>query len=176
MRTGIGFVSGNQLVTSLGMHLDEYVSIDLRGRLGATAFLVIGDTIEITLGEGHVRSLRDQAAAALGDMVQAQRAEKAVGDADRAAAQALTAAELAREKADAARLAGAREQADLTEEAAGRAAEAAERAQVAVRAAVDAMGEADEAAGAARTAAIKAIKAAEAVGRVRSAEEQDGAV
>jgi hypothetical protein len=145
-----------QIVTSVGMRLHEGVSIDLRGSLDTQAFLAIGDSVEIVLGESHVRILRDQAAAALGDMARIEAAEDVVGDACHAGAQALTAADLARKKAGSARTAGADEQAELAEQAAARAAEAAERAQVAVDAAAEAMGLADEAAEAARAAASEA--------------------
>lgn len=53
-----------QVVTSLGIHLEEGVPIDLRGSLEATAFLTIGDGIEVVLGESHLRVLRDRADAA----------------------------------------------------------------------------------------------------------------
>ncbi|MFI9011021.1 hypothetical protein ACIGNX_27685 [Actinosynnema sp. NPDC053489] len=149
-----------QVVTSVGLRLTEGVSIDLRGSLDSQAFLAIGDNVEITLGESHLRALRDQAATALRDMARVDAAEDVVGDAYHAGAQALTAADVARREAGAARAAGAGEQADLAERAAARAAEAAERAQTAARAAAQAMGQADEAAEAAWATASLAARAA----------------
>jgi hypothetical protein len=152
--------TGEQIVTSMGMRLDERMSIDLRGSLETQAFLTIGSSVEIMLGEAHVRTLRDQSAAALDDMALVEAAENVVGDAYHAGAQALTAAALARKNAEAARAAGADEQAGLAEQAATRAAEAAERAQTTAHAAAEAMGLADEAAEEARAAATLAAQAA----------------
>jgi hypothetical protein len=152
--------SGTQVVTSVGMELDEGVSIDLRGGLDTQAFLAIGDSVEIMLRECHVRTLRDQAEAALGDIARIEAAEDLLGNAYHAGAQALTAAALAREKAEAARTAGAGVRAELTEQAATRAAEAAARAQSAANVAAEAMHRVDEAAEEARAAAILATRAA----------------
>lgn len=151
---------GRQIVTSMGMTLDEGVPIDLRGSLDTQAFLAIGDSVEIILSASHVRTLHDQAAAALGDMAHVDAAEQVVGDAYHAGAQALTAAALARKMAQAASAAGAGEQASTAEQAATRAAGAAERAQTAARTAAEAMGLADEAAEEARAAATLAARAA----------------
>lgn len=150
----------DETVTNLEMHVDEEVSIGLRASLDATAVLAIGDGVEIVLAEAHVRSLRDQATAALGDLVRIADAEHAVEAAYQAASQARTAAALAREQAQVARRAGAREQADVATEAARRATEAADRAQAAVEVASDAMRRADEAAEEARAAAGQAAEAA----------------
>jgi hypothetical protein len=152
---------GIQVVVSVGMDLDEGVSIDLRGGLDAQAILAVGDSVEIVLRESHVRTLRDQAEAALGDIARVEAAEDVLGDAYHAGAQALTAAALAREKAEAARTAGAGEQAGLAERAATRAADAAQRAQSAARAAAEAMHLADVAAEEARAAAVVAGQAAD---------------
>ncbi|MFD0204836.1 MULTISPECIES: hypothetical protein [Saccharothrix] len=152
--------ANGQIVTNVGLRLTEGVPIDLRGSLDSQAFLAIGDSIEIMLGESHLRALRDQAAKALGDLTRIDAAEDVVGDAFHAGAQALTAAELARRTAEAARAAGAGEQADLAEQAAARAAEAAERAQTAAHVAAQAMGQADEAAEEARATATLAARAA----------------
>jgi hypothetical protein len=153
-------LSGTQIVTSVTVHLDERAPVDLRGGLDTRAFLVIGDSVEIMLGEAHVRTLHDQAAVALGDIVRIEAAEEVVDDAFHAGAQALTAAALARKNAQAARAAGAGDQADLAERAATRATEAAERAQSAARVAAEAMRRADEAAESARAAATLADQAA----------------
>ncbi|GAA3462127.1 hypothetical protein ACFFSW_14110 [Saccharothrix longispora] len=145
-----------QVVTSLGIHLEEGVPIDLRGSLESTAFLTIGDGIEVVLGESHLRVLRDRADAALGDMALVGAAQRVLGDVDEAGAQACTAAAFARAEAEAARRAGAEELAASAFAAAGRAARAAERARDAVRAAVEAMESADDAAERARYAALTA--------------------
>ncbi|WP_447002749.1 hypothetical protein ACRAKI_23910 [Saccharothrix isguenensis] len=142
------------------MRLHDEVSITLRGSLETTAFLTIGDSIEIVLGETHVRALRSQAEAALGDMAMVDAAENVLNDAYHAGAQARTAAALARQHAEAAERAGATEQADLANRAARRAAEAAERAQAATHAAYAAMTVADDAAEEARAAAFRAAGAA----------------
>lgn len=152
--------AGKQIVASMGMRVDDGVAVDLRGGRGTRAFLVIGDSVEIMLGERHVRTLRDQAGVALGDMARVEGAERAVQNAHHAGAQALTAAKLARKKAEAARTAGAGDRADEAEQAAACAVEAAERAQAAALAAIEAMEEADEAAEAARAAATLADQAA----------------
>jgi hypothetical protein len=81
----------DRIVTSLGMRLGDGVSIDLRGSLETEAFLTIGDDIETILGERHVRTLRNQAAAALVDMALIDAADEVVGDAHDAGAQAHTA-------------------------------------------------------------------------------------
>ncbi len=161
---------GRQIVTSVTMRLHEGVSIDLRGSLETTAFLSIDGDIEIILSESHVRALQNQAAAALGDMALIEAAETVLGDAYDAGAQAQTAASLARQKAEAAKTAGAVEQADQAYQAAQRATTAAEQAQVAVRAATDAMDVADRAAEDARAAAMQAAEAAgQTVSNVRAA-------
>jgi hypothetical protein len=140
--------------------LDDSVSIDLRGGLGRSAFLAIGDGIEIVVRESHVRTLRDQATAALGDMALIEAAETVLENAYQAGAQARTAATLAREKADAAKQAGADEPAAVAYVAARHAMDAAERAQAAVNAATEAMVAADEAAETARASAVHAAMAA----------------
>lgn len=151
---------GRQIVTSVGMRLHEGVSIDLRGSLETTAFLSIGGDVEIILRESHVRTLRDQAAAALDDMDSIKAADAMLSDAFNAGAQAQTAATFAQQKADAAKAAGAEEQADLAYQAARRAADAAAQAEAAVQAAGDVMDLADRAAEEARAAGIQAAEAA----------------
>jgi hypothetical protein len=150
----------SRIVTSVGIHLDDGVSIDLRGSLEAKAFLTIGDTVEIMLGESHIRALRAQFDEVLGDLASVEAADRALGDAYEAGAQAHTAAALARAEAEVARRAGAGDQAAMADEAAEEALQAAERAQIAVREAVDAMECADDAAERARDAARTAQAAA----------------
>ncbi|OKI31510.1 hypothetical protein A6A25_27345 [Saccharothrix sp. CB00851] len=139
---------------SLGLELDDNVSIDLRGSLDKVAFLRIGDGIEIVVRESHVRTLREQATAALDDMAHVEAAEAVLENAFHAGAQARTAAALARETANAAQQAGADDPAEVAYAAAQRAGDAAERAQAAVKAASEAMCAADEAAETARAAAV----------------------
>ncbi|NUT47584.1 MAG: hypothetical protein HOV94_09795 [Saccharothrix sp.] len=141
----------NQLVTSVAVHLDHDVAIGLRGSLDTTAVLTIGDVVEITLTEDHVRSLHEQASAALTDIALITDAENAVERAYQAAAQARTAATVAHQSAEAARQAGDHDRADRITRAAHRATDAAERAQAAVQAAFDAMLHADQADHADRT-------------------------
>ncbi|WP_367137044.1 hypothetical protein [Saccharothrix sp. HUAS TT1] len=150
----------SRVVMSVGVHLHDDVSIDLRGSLETTAFLAIGDTIEIVLGESHLKVLREQSDAALSDMALLKAADDVLGDAYEAGAQARTAAALARVEAESARRAGAEQQAVSADEAAECALRAAEQAQAAVRTAVEAMEAADEAAEQARSAALAARVAA----------------
>lgn len=144
---------GDGIATSVRVDVDGDVPVDLRGGLDGQAFLTIGDGVEITLRESHVRALRDQVTAALGDLESLEAAERVVDAAFHAGAQARTAAELARARADAAHRAGSVDRATAVLESARHAIEAAERAQSAVRAASEAMVVADEAAEAARAAA-----------------------
>ena len=144
------------------MDVDDDVPVDLRGGLDSQVFLAIGDGVEITLRASHVRVLRDQASAALGDLASIEAADRVVDAAFHAGAQARTAAVLAREQADVAQRAGAVDQAGAAFESARHATEAAERAQAAVRAASEAMARADEAAEAARSAAVSAAQATRA--------------
>ncbi len=152
------------MVTNIGMLLDGGDSIDLRGRLDATAFLAIGDTVEIVLGESHVRRLWEQAGAALDDITLLEAADAVVGKAFDAGVHARKAAEQALHLADEAERAGAVEQASQAREAARYAAEAARRAQDAARAASEAMGLAEDAADRAADAAAEARRAAAAPG------------
>ncbi|MER5263497.1 hypothetical protein ABTZ99_15655 [Actinosynnema sp. NPDC002837] len=147
-----------RIATSVRMDVGDGVPVDLRGGLDDQAFLAIGDGIEITLRESHVRALRDQATAALGDMALVEAADRVVDAVYNAGAQARTAAVLAREKAETAQRAGAGDQATVAFEAARHAAEAAEQAQVAVQAAAEAMRFADEAAETAMAAARAATQ------------------
>lgn len=155
----VGAVPGG-VVTSIGLRLAEGVPIRLRGSLDATAFLTIGDGIEIILGRSHVRALREQSVRALGDMASIEAADDVVSAAFDAGAQARTAAVRALEQADAAERAGAGVQADRAREAARIATSAAEHAQQAVEAASAAMVSAEEAAEDASQAAVDAAKSA----------------
>ncbi|CCH35723.1 hypothetical protein ABZ816_14050 [Actinosynnema sp. NPDC047251] len=149
-----------RIVTSLGLHLDDSTSVDLRAGQESSAFLTIGNGIEITLSTSHVRTLFEQAADVLGDIGQLERAGRVLEDAYHAGAQARTAGESAARQAEVAGRAGAHEQADAAREAARNADDAAGRAQAAVRIASEAMDVADDAAAKARQAATTAAEAA----------------
>ncbi len=126
-------------LTCLGMRVDDGDHVRLRGSLDQTMYLTIGGVAEIMLGEGHVRTLYADAAAALRDVALLDAAETAAGEAFDAGAQARTAVTWAMEAAEAARQVGAVEVAEKTEELARKAIEAADRAQEAVRLALEAL-------------------------------------
>ncbi|WP_158849070.1 hypothetical protein [Saccharothrix deserti] len=146
-------------MTSLGLRLEAGVPVRLRGSLNKTAFLTLGDAVEIVLGREHLEALRDQATTALGDMAAVEAAEELVFDTFDAGVQARTAAERALAQVEAAERAGAAEQAEWARRAARVAIEAAEHAKLAARAASTAMDSAEEAAEEA-TRAAGAAKAA----------------
>ncbi|MEU5692056.1 hypothetical protein [Actinosynnema sp. NPDC020468] len=150
----------NAVVTSLGLHLDDRAPVDLRGGLETTAVLVLGGGVVLTMDEGYLRALRDEATVVLGDMAQIEAADQVVEAAGHAGAQARRIATLTRGQADAAKAAGAPAEAARAYEAAARAADAAETAQIAVGAASEAMVRADEAAESARLAGARAAGAA----------------
>jgi hypothetical protein len=134
------------VVTSLGLRLETGVPVRLRGSFDRTAFLTLGDGIEIVLGREHVEELRQQTATALGDMAQAEAAETLVHDAFDAGVQARAAGERALAEVEAAERAGAAEQAERARRAAWVAIEAADRAKEAARVAGVAIDHAEEAA------------------------------
>ncbi|MFD0202705.1 MULTISPECIES: hypothetical protein [Saccharothrix] len=134
------------VVTSLGLKLETGVPVHLRGSLDKTAFLTVGDAIEIVLTREHVEALREQTTTALGDMAQVEAAETLVYDTFDAGVQARTAGERALAQVEAAERAGATEQAERARRAARTAIEAADQARQAARAAGVAMDSAEEAA------------------------------
>ncbi|WP_447005655.1 hypothetical protein ACRAKI_03780 [Saccharothrix isguenensis] len=146
-------------MTSLGLKLETGVPVRLRGRLDKTAFLTLGDAIEIVLAREHVEALREQTATALGDMARVEAAETLVFGTFDAGVQARTAGERALAQVEAAERAGATEQAEWARRAARAAIEAAEQAEQAVRVAGVAMDSAEEAADEAARAADAAIAA-----------------
>ncbi|XVS65261.1 hypothetical protein ACQPYE_04120 [Actinosynnema sp. CA-299493] len=156
------------VVTSLGLRLEAGVPVRLRGSLDKTAFLNLGDTIEIVLEREHVEALREQTTAALGDMVRAEAAETLVHDAFDAGVQARRAGELALARVEVARRVGADEQAEWAHRAGRAAIEAAERASRAVRAAGEAIDLADEAA----EDAVRAADAVKAAGQLAGKSEE----
>ncbi len=96
----------NRMVGSIALRPDADADVRLRGGVGRTAFLSIGNTVEITLHEAQVLALRGHVAAALGDMALVDAADEVAGEAYDAGAQARRAMTLAREQADAADLRG----------------------------------------------------------------------
>jgi hypothetical protein len=149
------------VVTSLGLRLETGVPVRLRGNLDRTAFLTLGDAIEIVLGREHVEALREQTTTALGDMARAEAAETLVHDTFDAGVPARAAGERALAGVEVARRAGAGEQADRAHRAGHAAIEAAERASRAARAAGAALDSADEAA----EEAVRAADAADVAGK-----------
>jgi dTMP kinase len=160
------------VVTSLGLKLETGVPVRLRGRLDKTAFLTLGNAIEIVLAREHVEASRSapatQTATALGDMAQVEAAERLVFDTFDAGTQARTAAERALAQVAAAERAGATEQAEWARRAARAAIEAADQAERAVRVAGVAMDSAEEAA----EEAARAADAARAAGGIAGKSEQ----
>ena len=154
------------VVTSLGLRLETGVPVRLRGSFDKTAFLNLGDAIEIVLEREHVEALRQQTATALGDMAQAEATETLIYDTFDAGVQARAAGERAFAEVEAAERAGAAEQAERARRAARAAIEAADRAKEAARvagAAIDHAEEAAEEAGRAADAARVAGKREEPV-------------
>ncbi|GAA3886481.1 hypothetical protein GCM10022243_59110 [Saccharothrix violaceirubra] len=82
---------------SMTMALDEDVTVGLRGSLGSSARLLIGDRIEIVLEEQHLRALHAQVEATVRDAALVKAADDVLDEAFHAASQARSAAERARE-------------------------------------------------------------------------------
>jgi carbonic anhydrase len=133
-----------------------------------TAFLTLGNAIEIVLTREHVEALRDQTATALGGMAQVEAAEELVFDTSAAGMQARTAGERALAQVEAAERAGATEQAQWARRAARAAIEAADQAEQAARVAGAAMDSAEEAA----EEAARAADAAKVVGEIAGKREE----
>lgn len=158
----MSWVSGD-VVSSMALRPDATAPVRLFGSVDRTVFLALGDSVEITLHEAHVRALRGDIGRALGEMELIDAAGRIVERTYDGGAQARRAADLALEQAEAADRAGDAVRAARLREAADVAVTSAEAAQTAARAAEQAMVEAEDATQRIAHVVAHAVRAADAV-------------